>query len=88
MSLRNVVEEPRFSQDIDGFRKIYARMDDVYIGIAWSLSHDPRIGEQLRVAPDFRLLTTTAVDDTPAFWVLYTFDTENVYLHSLEEVKE
>jgi hypothetical protein len=87
MSGRTVVEEPRFSQDLDGFRRIYEGMDDVYTAVAWALSRDPRLGEQLRVAPDFRVLTTTAAHDTPSFWILYTFDAEHVYLHSIEEVK-
>jgi hypothetical protein len=87
MSLRDVIEEPRFAQDLDAFRKIYSNMDDVHQSITWTLSRDPRIGDSLEVASDFRLFTTTAIGKTPAFWVLYTFDDEQVYLHSLQEAR-
>jgi hypothetical protein len=87
MSLRDVVEEPRFTLDLDDYRDSYDNMDDVLSSITWALSNDPRAGEALEVAPDFRLFTTTAIGDTPVFWVLYTFDAERVYLHSLKEAK-
>jgi hypothetical protein len=88
MYLRDVVEEPRFAQDMDGYRRLYANMDYVYLDIAWRLSRDPRIGDSLDKAPDFRLYTTTAVGNMPAFWVLYTFDAERVYLHSIQRADE
>jgi len=87
MSLRDVVEEPRFTLDLDYYRQSYDNMDDVHSSITWALSNDPRTGEALEVAPDFRLFTTTAIGNIPAFWVLYTFDADRVYLHSLEEAK-
>ena len=88
MYLRDVVEEPRFIQDFDGYRQLYANMDDVHRDITWTLSRDPRVGDPLDKAPDFRLYTTTAIGDTPAFWVLYTFDAERVYLYSLQRVTD
>jgi hypothetical protein len=88
MYLRDVVEDPRFTQDLDSYRQLYANMDDVYQDITWTLSRHPRVGDPLPVAPDFRLYTTTAIGDTPAFWVLYTFDSDKVYLHSLQHVTE
>jgi hypothetical protein len=87
MSLRTVIEEPRFTQDIDGFRRKYPRIDEVHLAITWILARTPFAGTPLEVAPDFRVFETTAVGDTPAFWVLYTFDHEKVYLHSIEPVK-
>lgn len=86
MYLRAIIEEPRFTQDIDSYRRLYSHIDDVHEDLTWVLSRDPRLGEPLAVAPDFRLYTTTAIGDTPAFWVLYTFDAERVYLHSIEPV--
>lgn len=88
MYLRDVVEEPRFTQDIDSYRKLYPRIDDVHQAITWTLGHDPRIGTSLPIAPDFRVFETTPIGDVPAFWVLYTFDDAKVYLHSLEPVRD
>jgi len=87
MPLRDVVEEKRFTQDLDAFRELYSNMDDVHQSITWTLSRDPRVGEPLEVAPDFRLFTTTPIGKTPAFWVLYTFDADCIYLHSLQEAR-
>jgi hypothetical protein len=87
MPLRDVIEEKRFTQDLDAFRKLYSDMDDVHQIITWTVSRNPRVGEPLEVAPDFRLFMTNAIGKTPAFWVLYTFDDEHVYLHSLQEAK-
>lgn len=88
MCLRGVVEEPRYSQDLDRFRRMYSLVDDVHEDLTWILSRHPREGKTLTFAPDFWLYTTTAIGDTPAFWILYTFDTERVYLHSIEPVND
>jgi hypothetical protein len=87
MSLRDVVEEEHFTQDLDAFRKLYSHMDDVHRSITWTLSRVARIGEPLEVAPDFSLFTTTPIGKAPAVWVLYTFEAERVYLHSLQEAQ-
>lgn len=87
MYLRDVVEEPRFTQDIDFYRSRYPRIDDVHASVTWSLSRDPRLGSPLPVAPDFYVFETTPIGSTPAFWVLYTFDQNKVYLHSIEPVR-
>lgn len=84
--LRTVIEEQRFTQDIDNFRRIYARIDDVQRAITWQLSRNPLIGTPLPMAPDFRVYETDSVGSTPAFWVLYSFDVNCVYLHSIEPV--
>jgi hypothetical protein len=84
MYLRDVVEEPRFTQDLDSYRPLYDHMDDVHQAITWTLSRDPRVADPLEHFPDFRRFITTAIGDTPAFWVLYSFDETRVYLHSLE----
>jgi hypothetical protein len=84
MYLRDVVEEPRYSEDLDHYRRLYSAIDDVQAIISWTLSRQPTIGQPLLVAPDFRVFTTSPFQDMPAFWVLYTFDTERVYLHSIQ----
>jgi len=84
--IRDIVEEKRFTQDLDNFRKIYARMDEVFYAFSWALAKDPRLGTSLEQAPDFWLFETTEAGDTPAFWVLYSFDQQKVHLHSIEPV--
>jgi hypothetical protein len=59
-------------------------MDDVHQALTWELSRRPSAGIPLDKAPDFRFFKTTAFGDTPSFWVLYSYDAENVYLHSIE----
>lgn len=83
MWYRDIVEEPRYSEDLDHLRSLYSELDDVQEIISWTLSRDARIGQPLPYAPDFRVITTSPIGSTPSFWVLYTFDTNHVYLHSL-----
>jgi hypothetical protein len=89
MSLRDVVEGEVFTQDIDNLRRLYGDdIDELHRGITWALSNDPRIGDPLPQAKDYRVFTTTPIGKLPAFWVMYTFDTEKVHLVSLQEVTE
>jgi hypothetical protein len=81
--LRDIVEEPRYSQDLDNFQHLYPDMDIVQGQIAWNLSKRPTVGNRLEFVPDFWIYETTATQDHPAFTVLYTFDENKVYLHSL-----
>lgn len=83
MYLRSVIEEPRYSQDLDNLREQYPQIDEVQRHISWELSRNPRGGEPLEDAPDFRFFTTTPFEDVPPFRVLYDFHEENVYLRSI-----
>jgi hypothetical protein len=82
---RGVVPEPRYTQDFDDLCTLYPDLDEVQSHLESELSENPRAGEPLPFAPDFRLYTTAAVGATPAFDILYTFDTRQVYLHSIYE---
>lgn len=84
MWLRDVVEEPRYTEDLDNLRRAYPEIDDIQAIISWTLSRTPRIGEPLSIAPDFRVFTTSPAGKLPSFWVLYTFDGDRVYLHSIQ----
>lgn len=88
MYLRDVVEEPTFSEDIDYLRNRYEAIDDVHQWLTWTLSENPRAGERLKFAPDFWLITTPVLADTPSFWVMYRFAPNKIYLHSIEPVTE
>jgi len=85
MYLRGVVEEPRYSQDLDNLREQYPQIDEVQRRISWELSRIPRAGEPLEGAPDFRFFTTAPFEDVPTFLILYDFDEENVYLRSIAQ---
>ena len=84
--LRDVVEEPHFAQDIDSFRSKYNHIEELHEWITNTLSANPRYGEPLKQAPEFYLLTTPIIADTPSFWVFYRFDENYVYLLSIEPV--
>jgi len=86
--LRDVVAESRFSQDLDNFREKYPQIDDVFMAVSWTLARDPRQGTPLPVAPDFYVFETTPIGNVPAFWILYNFDEQKVYLQSIEPVTE
>jgi hypothetical protein len=88
MSLRDVVEDPLFTEDLDNLRNVYSQIDDVHDGLTWALSNDPRIGVLIPQTHDYRLYITTATSTTPAFWVMYRFDAEKVYLYSIKEFTE
>jgi len=61
-------------------------MDEVHEWLTWTLTENPRVGEVDERAPDYRYLKTPARGDTPAFWIFYTFDQQNVNLLSIEPV--
>lgn len=82
--LRDVVEDPRYTEDFDSLHNVYAHMDDVHLSITWALARDPRIGSPLPGFPDFRVYRTTSIGATPQFQVLYTFGPETVTLLGIE----
>lgn len=88
MYLRDVVEEPRYTEDLDNYRRLYPEIDDVQAIISWTLSRQPTIGLPIPFASDFRLFGTTAFKNVPAFWILYSLDAERVYLHSIQRANE
>ncbi len=76
---------PRFSQDLDNHRLRFQGVDAIVEEVFFLLSHTPWIGDPLRVAPDFRVLRTVT-EYGQAFWVLYSYDNAQVYMHSIEPV--
>lgn len=80
---RQVVEQPRFTYDLDLYRNLYPRMDEVHAALAWTLSRNPRVGQPLGDFPDFWVFKTTPSYDTPSFRVLYEFTGESVILHAI-----
>ena len=85
MPLRTVIEEDRFTTDIDSFRRRYEGIDELHATVTYILAEYPRMGTPLRIAPDFYVYETLPVANTPAFWILYTFDDLHVYFHSIQQ---
>lgn len=85
--LRDVVEEPRYSQDLDLLRRQFPSLDEIHADLTWELSLHPAVGQPIAFALDFRLYTTVPTNDTPAFHILYSFDKNKVYLHSIQPVQ-
>jgi hypothetical protein len=83
MYLRDIALDARYAQDLDGFRRQYPALDDVQAALEWELANKPTTGEPLDFAPDFRRYTTKASVNTPTFHILYSFDENKVYLHSI-----
>jgi hypothetical protein len=80
---REVIEQERFTYDLDLYRNLYPRMDEVHDAITWTLSRNPRVGQPLADFPDFWVFKTTGSYALPAFRVLYEFTGEAVILHAI-----
>jgi hypothetical protein len=85
--LRDVIEEPNFTDEFDLLRNVFSRMDDVHEALTFGLSSDPRIGAFVQgfPHPTIRILRTTPIGDTPAFLVLYRFTADQVLLIGIDE---
>jgi len=84
--LRDVVEEPNFTEEFDSLRSVYSRMDDVHAALTFGLGSDPRAGAFVQgfPHPTIRLLKTTPIGDTPSFLVLYRYTAEQVILLAID----
>ena len=84
--LRDVVEEPSFSEEFDLLRNAYPGLDAVYAHFTWALSNDPLEGIALSEYPhsSIRVYKTTPAHDIPAFRVLYRFTDEQVTLLAID----
>lgn len=87
MPLREIVQFPIFTQDLEMYRRNYPEMDTVYLAMTVSLIDNPFEGKPLEVFPDFRIYLTRPSDNTPAFYVMYSYDTEHIYLHAIRKVE-
>ncbi|MBL8118776.1 MAG: hypothetical protein JNJ78_14685 [Anaerolineae bacterium] len=88
MPLRDVVQDPRFRQDFEMYRRNYPEMGVIYAAMIEVLQERPTSGVvAMETFPDFRIYLTDPVDDTPAFNVMYSYDVNNIYLHAITTVK-
>ncbi|MBZ0302296.1 MAG: hypothetical protein K8J31_21285 [Anaerolineae bacterium] len=84
--LRDVVEEPNFTEEFDSLRNVYSAMDEVHAGLTHTLGFDPRTGTVVQgfPHPTVRLFKTTPIEDTPAFLVLYRYTADQVILLAID----
>jgi len=84
---REIVQDPRFTQDFEMYRQNYPEMDDIYRAMTLSLQDNPFEGKPLETFPDFRTYLTHPHGNVPVFHVLYSYDTEHIYLYAISTVK-
>jgi hypothetical protein len=84
--LRDVVEEPNFTDEFDLLRDTYPQLDAIFADLSWTLSSDPHIGVPVQGYPHpyIRLFITTPIQDTPAFQVLYRYTDDQVILLAID----
>lgn len=75
------VEHPHFTARIDQLRQQFARMNEVWESVSWTLVRNPYDGEQLYGEPSHYVFKTNPFDDIPVFWILYRLDEEKRQLH-------
>lgn len=86
--LRDVVEEPYFTEEFDLLRKSYAEMDTVHAAITFALASNPRAGDVMTSFPHptIRVLQTTPTDSLPVFLVLYGYTDKLVILLGIDRL--
>lgn len=84
--LRDIVEEPNFTEEFDLLRNVYSEMEAVHAALTHTLGFDPRAGTVMQgfPHPTVRLFKTTPIGDTPAFLVLYRYTTDQVILLAID----
>ncbi|MBZ0221049.1 MAG: hypothetical protein K8I01_11535 [Candidatus Methylomirabilis sp.] len=80
-TLAEIVQESSFTEQFDSISTKYKRLEDVHAGLDWALARDPKQGTV--VDGKIRVFKTTAVGETPGFWVLYKYDEEAHKVHYL-----
>ena len=72
------------------YRRNYPDLEQAYKSIKKRLLDNPAIGVPLKSAPDFRLYTTEPIADeqgeTQGFYVVYDYDLDHIYMHSVRKV--
>ncbi len=88
--LRDVQEDPYFTEEFDSLRKTYAEMEAVHADLTWTLGSNPRIGTLIEgfLDPTVRLYKTTPIGDTPGFRVLYRYTDDRVILLAIDVVRD
>jgi hypothetical protein len=88
--VRDVVEEPNFTENFDLLRDAYPEVDigAIHAEITWKLASNPRVGDMIEGFPDptFRIYRTAPVKDRPVFSVLYRYTDKLVILLGIDRL--
>jgi hypothetical protein len=68
------------------YRQNYPQMDQIYRDAKAVLQDKPSEGWIISPGLDFRRYLTYATDDTPGFYIYYTYDNEHIYMHQIKKV--
>jgi hypothetical protein len=88
MSFRGIVESPQYSQERDAIGPSVERLDEALVGVLWALSHDPEHFELIPGTRNLHRVLTDPFPDVPALRIWYSFDQQQVTLHSIEIADE
>ena len=87
MSLREVVEAPNFKNDLDMYRRNYPEIDTIYDETKSIRRDRPYDGESIEAGSGFWHYLTFATDDTPGFWIYYSYDIDHIYISQIRKVE-
>lgn len=84
VKLREVIEEHRFSRELKRIIAQEKRADEFINGAIWVLSRDPRKGKRIG-SSDVWFLAMQEIPDVLPVVLYYTFDSEHMFLMSIQE---
>jgi hypothetical protein len=81
---RTIREEKKFTEEKRNLKHSAKRIDEVLAGVTWTLCRKP---ESFLNIPGTKLYLakTDEFPNNPGFYIWFTFDSETVFLHSIEE---
>jgi len=80
--IREIVEEPQFSVELQELEPDAVRADDFVDGAKWVLSRNPEVGKKIGQLVWFLAMARSATG--PAMVLYYTFDDDRVFLLSIQ----
>lgn len=82
---RDIVEEPRYSEERDELAEGVIRWDNAMKGVTFAIAQRPTVVGRETVVEDMYAVATEPWPDAPDVVIYYTYDDENVYLESVIE---
>ena len=84
--LRTIVQEDQYTKQLSKIEADVKRADALMEGITWILAKDASMGWRVsNESPVWMLFSNTDNADIDSLTVYYTFDSERVYLLSIEK---
>lgn len=86
-------EDDEVENAVNDLASRYGRFDDIWEMVTWKICRDPETKTSYRVRFSRKTAFVTKVgderkNDVPTVRILYTYDEDYVYIHSVEEVVE